>query len=314
VKRLRFLYLTPVLATVVCLAVLSPAAHSEAPGAAPGERGQPAHDAAAPLGRCRVCQLAHRFNLRMTPLVRPSFTRCSLPERAVTAVRPRGRIRSDDLSHVRVDVGDSREVDPLLRREQDGTETILLSWRLGNTRLGSLRVPADAYPRTTATTARLRRGLRGVRGRITWGRFDVKEPSATGSFWLDPPSAAETSRARRLDLALVEAPLWIRQLLRAQLLLDQGFAQAALDEASVALAAHPDEPHAAALVEAAHQRLGLMDLPEVQQHAVQTSKVWARRTYRPWTRRTTLDSPLCDLDRPLTEEERKQRRFYGCGG
>ena len=126
-------------------------------------------------------------------------------------------------------VSDALELEP-------DTGLLRVEWRLNSTRLAALDIKALNSATRVAMPVDVRKRLRGIRGCITWGRFDLKTPAARGSFCLDAPSRAERLALARLDVGLAGEPLWMRQLLRAQMLLNQEFVQAAMDEARAVLA------------------------------------------------------------------------------
>ncbi|MDJ0520939.1 MAG: hypothetical protein QNJ90_02575 [Planctomycetota bacterium] len=212
--------------------------------------------------RCPVCRAAEEVGLTLTPLRPYRRARCPGPTYPLWAATPRGRLRPEELSRLTIriglDIDDAFLADPY----------VLV--RCGEAVLGRVRFPlereADDGTITAVVPRELSRRLEGVRGRITWGRKNGYDAQAITGVWLDPPNADELRAVAELHARLAHEPRWIRDVLEAQLLLDQEFDHAALVLARRVLRRRPREPHAAAIVQAAYTYLGLRDLPAAEDH------------------------------------------------
>lgn len=241
----------------------------------------------------------------MTPLLRPDYPRCVCDVRSIRAKLPRGRVRRKDLSTLHVEVG----LDAFDRLRNFETRPHV-DVRYGGERIARLPLGADAWGTGWSQAVPLGETvlneLKGLRGRISWGRFDAKDHQAIAAVWLDPPSAGERTRLVALRRALREEEPWIRQVLEAQLLFDQTFDQAAMGLAQSVLTARPAEPHAAAILHATNEYLGLRMHPVARKHGVRVvlPLLEARQSAR---RRCHLDDDGSSL------RLRRQERPRACG-
>ncbi len=220
------------------------------------------------------------------------------------ATHPRGRIRPKDLARVRLDLSDAYGDDA-----DKHPDVFTLEFRVGHSLLGRMQVTADRYREDVKIPAALRKKFEGVRGCIRWGRFDLDSKESVAGFWLEAPAADEKQLLQRVDLGLRDEPLWLRQVIRAQALLDAEFDGAALAEAQAALASRPAEPHALAIAAAAR---GVLRMRGLEDHRAITRAVLQATDKRHRTARR----PRCDLDRPLPTglKGRTARPRAGCGG
>jgi len=295
-----------------------PAAHSGAPGThraaerppgPPGRRTGPATE-----GRqnpeevpqpsvCRVCRLAGRLELRMTPLLRPTRYRCPGPPRpALHAVRPHGLVTAEALTHIRVDLGEAL----CDRADLCDRDSLRLEFRMGAAVLGHLDLPLEYSTTTLEIPPALRARLRAARGCVRWGVFGVEGDRATASLWIEPPSADLRRALESLELALAREPLWIRHVLRAQAHLDAGFALRALDYARAALDLRPDEPHASALVRYTQLLLGYQGTDDAFEADRRVDRVLAAHERHPRMRN-------CRLGEALPQAQRQRLPRAGCG-
>ena len=284
-----------------------PAAHSGAPGAyreaerPPGRTGPPTEGEMRGPHVCRVCRLAGRLEVDMTPAIRPARHRCGGPQPApLHAVHPRGLVRPGTWTHVRVDLGE--EIVP------EASESIRIVFKVGHSVLGHVELAGERCTERVELPKDLRDALRGVRGCVTWGREDVDDERATSGVWIEAASPELRRRLESLELALHAEPLWIRHVLRAQALIASDHDVAALEEARAALDLVPDEPHAAAIEGYALRRLryeGTRDLFEGNRRLDRVSA---------WLRTQSLAfKATCQLDDPWPEGRLERPPRAGCG-
>lgn len=244
---------------------------------------------------CHVCRAAERAGLTLTALRPRPRMRCPPHDYPLWATAPRGRARLRDLEHLRVDLG--IDIDEAFMQDAR------IELRCGAARLATLRFATDGFRADVKVPSSLRSKLRGLRGRITWGATSAQGEQAQAGFWIDPPSAEENRAVAALHAALEGEPGWIHELLEAQLLLDQQFDDAARRAAKAVLERRPREPHAAAILQAAHVYMGLSALEEAYLHDVQV--VWPL-----WKARRQIEH-RCHLDRAAPRLHSRERRPLG---
>ncbi len=241
----------------------------------------------------------------MTPLLRPEYPRCVCDVRSIRAKLPRGRVRREDLSTLHVEVG--MDAFDTLRNFEPRPHVDV---RYGGERIARLPLDADAWgtgwSQTVPVGEAVLKELQGLRGRISWGRFDAKDHQAIAAVWLDPPSAGERTRLAALRRALRAEEPWIQQVLEAQLLFDQTFDQAALRLARSVLGARPAEAHATAILHAAYEYLGLRLHPAARAHGIRVV-LPLREARRSSRRRCHLDDDGSSL------RQRRRERPRACG-
>jgi len=241
--------------------------------------------------------------MRMTALTTPSYPRCRGPRYALHPIFPRGRVRASDLEAWHMHLSDDLfEAAPGFEAHP-GVEVRYAGGRLAEVALpaaDTLFVEMDLQP-----DPRMLRSLAGLRGCIRWGRFDIADGRGVTSFWLDPPTPEEIRREADVHRALGLESDWIRDLIAAQLLLDQQFDQAALHKALDVLAARPREAHAVAIAMAAYDVLGLHLLPAARTLGVTVAS--------PLRRKRDRRSRRCDLEGERVGIDRRRRRSRACG-
>ena len=293
-----------------------PAAHSGAPGAyreaerPPGLDG-PRTGATPSAHTCRVCAAAARSGVRMTPYFRPRVYRCLCPPPAlVHAVRPRGLVTPDQLTHVRVDM--ALPQDRAEERFLDAAfETgLALPLHVGEARLGTLTLSVERSTTRLELSPALRARLRGVRGRVTWGPAGLADARATASFWIEEPRGATRLRLEAVERGLAREPLWLRHVVRAQAWFDAGYDLRALDEAKAALGLAPGEPHAQVLVGLTQRVLRYQGTRD-DLEAVSALQALRRRLARP----PLSEQHACALHDPFPAALRRRiPPKAGCGG
>lgn len=307
----RLLLPAPLLGILLLLtAPHLPVAHSSAPGNGGGREGRRPHtpypEGQEDHAHCQVCRLAEQVGVRITPLVPRTRYRCMPAERPLWAATPRGRVRLADLAQLQVQFSIDVETEI-----PDFLEDPFVELRCGATPLGRVRLPFEDVTESVALPYALRTKLRGLRGRITWGRFDGGGPESQASIWIDPTTRAEKRALRGMRRRLTREPAWIRDVLEAQILLDQAFDHGAMLRARAVLAQHPGEPHAAAVLQAAYARMGVTGTNEGLDHDELVYEL--RRTH------DRAGAAACHLDEPARPPGRRApgprapRPGGGCG-
>jgi hypothetical protein len=197
---------------------------------------------------CPVCRFAERLGLRMQALAPIAIHRCAdVIEAPVLAASPRGLVRAEDLDALVVEHGlDAPDV---------GVSHVEV--RLGGEALLRIRDPVEWIQERIPLDAHARETLRGLRGCLEWGAFLADEPASRVRFWIEEPRPATRRLLARIDDAGTATPRWVRDLVRAQALLDAGYDCGAARLADAVLRPLPGEPHAAALAYAAYLHMGV---------------------------------------------------------
>jgi hypothetical protein len=291
-------YIVPLSTALAAVLLFINAAGAAATGGGPsGERPPeaPAQAHVDPVS-CPICALAKRLELRLMPLVRVPRHRCTHVFPAFVAAEPRGRVRADALTHIRVALHWT-----YMDRLDDG-ETVEIEFRVGERVIGRHAFAAVETNTQVELSEMLRLQLQATREAISWGSTVGPDAYDAPAFEVDDPTWQEARRLRTLDERLRLQPDWIGSILRAQVLLDLAFFQDARDEAQAALTVNPREPHAAAILHQANVALGLaMDEQQAHRHALDVvGELWLQR-------RSLGAGERCMLDEPLQPDERPRR-------
>ncbi len=300
-----------------------PAAHSGAPGAyreaerPPGHAGPhpgatPTHTTGHPA--CRVCRVAARLGVTMTPRFHPRIHRCPMrPAGVLVVTHPRGVVLASQLTHATFEIHPDAVRDPDADLDAlfgaDGARHPRLEFRVGASVLGHATIAPPYIAGRIALPAALRERMRGIRGEITVHAEDLPRAEPVAAFWIEAPSHPVRRDLERIDLGLAREPLWLRHVVRAQAWLDAGFVPRALEEARAALALQPLEPHAVSLTTLLQRMLGLAGTDEDRAALERHLALAPRRKAARGTR-----APRCRLDAPFPQTLRRRvPPTGGCG-